>query len=111
MDKRLLARYLEVSKELENKIDEAYCCVNHCRFAFKNKTIIKYLTQRGNYLKNAKFAKAKQVELKIDAYKNANYEELVSPVHAFVVFEYEAARNLALSKPFRNAFSFRGAQL
>jgi len=68
--------------------------------------MINLLSKRGDCLKQAKFGKAKEIETKIEAYKNAHYEDVVSPVHAFVIFEKEAARNVALARLFRKSFSF-----
>ena len=76
------------------------------RFAFKNKEIIKFLQKRGSYLKNAKFTEAEAIENKINTYKNENLDEIVTPVHAFVLFEHEVAHNTALKDYAKDAFSF-----
>jgi hypothetical protein len=45
------------------------------------------LKQRGTAVTNAKFAKARQLEEKIDEVKNMNLEKLEKPVAAFITFE------------------------
>ena len=53
MDKRVLDRYYEVSRELQKISDEKYSEVHNIRFAYKNKEIISLLTSRGKYLQRA----------------------------------------------------------
>ncbi len=85
----------------------------HIRFGFKNAGIIKLLQKRGSQLRSASFdfKEVQKVEQEICQYKNEHYEELVHPVHAFVLFSHELAKQTALKKTFSSAFSSCGTQL
>ena len=72
---------------------------------------MKLLKKRGNYLREAKFAKSKAVETQINTYKNEHYSTIVSPVYAFIIFEHEQAQKVALKNHFRQAFSFNGYKI
>jgi hypothetical protein len=46
--------------------------------------------------------------MKINRYKDENYHDLVTPRHAFVIFEYENAKLVAERKHFTKAFTLLG---
>jgi len=73
--------------------------------------MIKLLAKRGSQLKKSAFEEARKVEQKIHECKENHYDELVTPVHTFVIFEHEIARLTALKKCFRKAFHFDGMPL
>ncbi len=52
-------------KKIENLSE-----IRFIHFAFRNEKIIKYLKQRGIYLRDAKFRKAATIESQINEYKD-----------------------------------------
>ena len=85
--------------------------VNSIQFVFKNGEILNLLKQRGHKLRKAKFQDATAIENKINAYKQSHYEQIITPVHAFIIFEHEKGHNTALKKSYRESFTFDGHNL
>ena len=88
--------------------------INSIQFVYKNAAVIGLLKQRGHALINGgetKFDKVLEIENKINAYKDAHYDEMVTPVHAFIIFEHEKGHNTALKKCYSKAFTFNGKKL
>lgn len=52
------------------------------------------LMTRATTLQNADFDKQVKVEKNIDEYVQKNYENIITPTRAFIVFEYDVTRDI-----------------
>jgi hypothetical protein len=77
-------------------------------FAFNNDQLIKLLKQRGTFIMQQKYDKVAETEKKIMAYKEANIEDLIRPVDAFITFEEEDGKIVA--EEFEPNFNFWGTK-
>ena len=68
-------------------------------FAFKNGGLISLLRQRGAAIQADKFDKMREIDAKINAYKNDQFDSLVRPVSIFMTFETEEGYQRALALP------------
>ena len=77
-------------------------------FAFNNDQLIKLLKQRGTFIMQQKYDKVAETEKKIMDYKEANIEDLIRPVDAFITFEEEDGKIVA--EEFEPKFNFLGTK-
>jgi hypothetical protein len=77
-------------------------------FAFNNDKLIKLLKQRGMFIMQQKYDKACEIEKQIMEYKEANINDLIRPVDAFITFEEEDGKIVA--EQFEPKFSFWGTK-
>jgi len=55
-------------------------------FAFNNGVMLRLLKKRASLLNNAKFEKARAVELEMTKIKNEKYAQLVQPIYFYCTF-------------------------
>jgi hypothetical protein len=77
-------------------------------FAFNNDQLIKLLKQRGTFIMQQKYDKVAETEKKIMEYKEANIDDLIRPVDAFITFEEEDGKIVA--EAFEPKFNFWGTK-
>jgi hypothetical protein len=74
----------------EDEDDDPDGKVAKINFSFNNREVLMLLAKRANYLAELEFGKAKEIEDEIsDLYKSHQYDSLVKPKNAFVIFETE----------------------
>lgn len=66
-------------------------------FAFRNQEVIGLLKERGQIIKQEKWAKLPKIDQKINDYKNENLEDMTTPCSVFMTFENEEGVNRALN--------------
>ena len=57
------------------------------QFIFGNNKLLELLEQRADALKDRNFEKAGKIEEKMTKYKNENFEKLMRPIHALIIFQ------------------------
>ena len=62
-------------------------------------------------MRKAEFTDSKRIEDLINKCKNDYYEELVTPVHIFLIFNHEIAKQISQKKCFRDALYFKDSTL
>jgi len=61
--------------------------IANINFAYKNAELLDLLAERGALIINGQYSKLKKFNEKIEDYLNANRDELIHPVTAFITFE------------------------
>jgi hypothetical protein len=64
-------------------------------FATANQTLIKLLKERGSYITEGKLKKIKNIDAKINSYRERNSNKLKTPVKAYVTFEKQVGYEVA----------------
>ena len=84
-----------ITAEIENELNKKMGNSQHSKvvkisFSFDNNDVLALLEKRAKYLEKPEFDKANEIEDKISGlYKSVEYDRLVKPNHAFVIFETE----------------------
>lgn len=85
-----LSREAKINKDLQ-RVEIAEVCFN-----FNNSKIIQLLVKRGNALKNGQAVKAREIEEEIEKIRNEDYDKVIVPESAFIIFEQEEGAHRAL---------------
>ena len=65
--------------------------------AFRNAEIINLLRERGTAIKREQWDKQRELEVKINELKNAEFDKLITPCSVFMTFDNEEGYNRALN--------------